>query len=204
MIPRNGKITFLCALSGLVSSVLVATMPNALAEAPNDRHGLGKQAPPPPPPEAPKARTANPSKAQGGQSQTSADAEKYCASIGTNTTQAANLLREQQLRELETQIEQRIKELDAKRAQVQQLIDKSEAIFSKADQSLIDLYSKMKPDAAASQIAKLDDDIAVALLVHVKTKEMSAIMDEMEPERGAVLAKKLSQKIRAQKEGKPN
>jgi flagellar motility protein MotE (MotC chaperone) len=201
MIPRNGKTLSPVVLSGFVSYMLLTMMPNAFAEPVHDKQARGK---PLAAPVLPEPAKVNSSKTESGQPQPSAEVDKYCANIATNTNQAANLLHEQQLHELESQIELRIKELDAKRSEVQRLIDTNEAMLAKANQSLVDLYSKMKPDAAASQIAKLDDDIAVALLVHVKTKEMSAIMDEMEPERAAAFTKKLIQKIRAQKEEKAN
>ena len=143
-------------------------------------------------------------KPDGAKAKPSNDIDRYCANVAASATEAANAIREQELRALEQKIEQRIRELDAKRVDVQHLIENSEAILAKADDSLVALYSKMKPDNAANQIAKLDDDVAIALLMRVRTKELSAIMDEMDAERAASLAKKLSQKLRRGNEKRSN
>ncbi|WP_281800366.1 hypothetical protein [Methylocystis echinoides] len=50
----------------------------------------------------------------------------------------------------------------------------------------------MKPDAAAAQLAELDEDIAAALVLQFKSKTSSAILSEMDAARAAALAKRIS------------
>jgi flagellar motility protein MotE (MotC chaperone) len=56
------------------------------------------------------------------------------------------------------------------------VIDKYESILAKTNETLVSVYSKMKPDAAAAQFAMLDDDVAIALLSRLSPKASSQIL----------------------------
>jgi flagellar motility protein MotE (MotC chaperone) len=127
--------------------------------------------------------------------------QQYCANIA-NTAAAAELaIREQQLRELEQQMRQRLEQLDQRRVEVQQAIERYEAVVRKAGETVANVYSRMNPDAAAAQIAGLDDEVAAALLLRLKPQNSSAILNEMEPPRAAAVAKKLADLTSAKPEG---
>lgn len=53
----------------------------------------------------------------------------------------------------------------------------------------------MRPDAAAAQIAGLEETKAIAVLYRLKPREASAILNEMEPGRAAQLTSALADKM---------
>jgi flagellar motility protein MotE (MotC chaperone) len=46
----------------------------------------------------------------------------------------------------------------------------------------------MRPDAAALQLAEMDEETAAAMLTKLEMKAASAVMNEMEPQRAARIA----------------
>ena len=86
----------------------------------------------------------------------------------------------------------KIVELEGKEAEVRDWVRKREDLLSRANDSLIAIYSKMKPDAASAQISAMDDDSASAILLKLKPSVASAIMGEMNAERAARLSDLLS------------
>ena len=55
--------------------------------------------------------------------------------------------------------------------------------------NLSTIYSKMKPAAAAEQLAKIDDMTAAAILLKLDPRATSAILTEMDPAKAAELAR---------------
>ena len=80
-------------------------------------------------------------------------------------------------------------------------IERLEAFEKKTDESLIAFYAGMKADAAAAQLSELDEDIAAGILLRLKTKSSSAILNEMQAERGAALIKRIG-RLRQLADGK--
>ena len=53
---------------------------------------------------------------------------------------------------------------------------------------MVDIYAKMKPDAAASQLASIDREMAASVLTKLKSRTASAILSEMPPDVASELA----------------
>lgn len=121
-----------------------------------------------------------------------ADTQQYCANIAAAAGAARNARQEKRLLEIEQQIERRLSELDAKRVQLQELLDRQDALVRKADESIVAIYARMRPDAAAAQFANMDEDQAAALLMQLQPKISSAILNEIDASRAVVLIKKIS------------
>jgi flagellar motility protein MotE (MotC chaperone) len=96
--------------------------------------------------------------------------------------QAAKLI------ELEDEIKKRITELDVKRAEYQEWMKKRDDAMKKAEEGVVAIYSRMRPDAAALQLAAMEDAMAAALLAKLPPRTASAILNEIEPGRAARLA----------------
>ena len=92
------------------------------------------------------------------------------------------------LNELEARIKARISELDAKTAELRTWIAKRDEIDKRANEKLVGIYAKMRPETAATQISTLDDDMAAAVLAQLTPRQASAIFNEIVPERAAKLA----------------
>jgi flagellar motility protein MotE (MotC chaperone) len=121
-----------------------------------------------------------------------AQAQKYCGHIANVANEARNALQKKQLAELEQRVRQRLVELEEKKAELQVLIDRHEALLHRADDALRDVYSRMRPEAAAAQLANMDEETAISLLAQLRPKQASAIFNEMEPAHAATLVKKMS------------
>ncbi len=88
---------------------------------------------------------------------------------------------------LESSIKQRIGELEAKRAEYVEWLKKRDEAMKNAEEGVVAIYAKMRPDAAASQLAAMDDVMASAVLSKLNPRTASAILAEMEPGRAARL-----------------
>ena len=116
------------------------------------------------------------------------DVRKYCTSIAVAASDARFAWQTSKLNELEARIKTRIQDLDAKGAEVRGWIERREAIEKKANEKLVGIYSKMRPETAAAQISMLDDDMAAAVIGQLTPQKASAIFNEIVPERAGKLA----------------
>lgn len=116
-----------------------------------------------------------------------AKANQYCMNIADAATDARHAWQKEQLAALEKEIEERIKVLEQKRAEYEEWLRRRNEFLEKADQSIVAIYSRMRPDAAALQLANLDDETAAAILTKLNPRSASAVLNEMEPARAAQL-----------------
>lgn len=118
--------------------------------------------------------------------------QQYCANIAASAETLRLERRRRELAELETQVSARLQALEARQNDLRKILDRLDAFERNAGEALVGLYSRMKPEAAAAQLAELDEDVAAALVLQLKTKVSSTILGEMEAARAAALAKKIS------------
>jgi flagellar motility protein MotE (MotC chaperone) len=78
------------------------------------------------------------------------------------------------------ELSDRIDALEKKRAEYETWVKKREDLLAKADASVVAIYSQMRPDAAAKQIAVMEDEAAAAILSKVNPRIASAILNEMD------------------------
>ncbi len=128
-------------------------------------------------------------------------AQENCANVAASAEAVRIERRRQQLASLEKEIATRLAALDEKREELRKLLERLDAFERKTSDSLVGLYARMKPEAAAAQLAQLDDDIAAALMLQLKSKISSSILAEMEASRGAALAKRIAE-LHNRKDGK--
>jgi flagellar motility protein MotE (MotC chaperone) len=125
------------------------------------------------------------------------DAAKFCSNIADAALDARVAWQQKELEAAEAKLRQRIAELEAKRAEYEQWLKLREDFLKKAEDSVVEIYSRMEPEAAALQIASMADDTAAAVLAKLRVRSASAILNEMEPARGARLADTLAGMRRA-------
>lgn len=116
-----------------------------------------------------------------------AKVNQYCMNIADAATDARHAWQKEQLIELEKEIEERIKVLEQKRAEYEEWLLRRNEFLEKADETIVAIYSRMKPDAAALQLANMDDETAAAILTKLNPRSASAVLNEMEPARAAQL-----------------
>lgn len=107
--------------------------------------------------------------------------------------------REQELNELEAElhkqrdeIEARIKKLDEMRSQIGQVLKDRVTVDQDRVNKLVEFYSNMKPKQAADIIGKLNEDLAVEILVKMKKKNAAEIMNLLEPAKAQNLSEKFA------------
>ena len=152
-----------------VGAIVLVGLLAGSAAAQND--GKPKQAAPPPPPDK------------------SADSgvSRYCANVAPVAAEARIAWETRRLNELDAQIKQRVAELEKAEAETRDWVSKREALLNAASDDVVSIYGKMDSEAAAAQLAAMDESIAVSILHKLNVRAASSILDQMEAARAARL-----------------
>ena len=92
-------------------------------------------------------------------------AQQYCVNIADAAADARVVWHKKTIAEVEQELERRVAALDAKIAEYQKWVTRRDEFLKKAKDSLLRIYSRMRPDAAALQLAALDEETAAAVLI---------------------------------------
>ncbi|WP_407061896.1 MotE family protein [Brucella gallinifaecis] len=114
---------------------------------------------------------------------------KFCGNIDDQAADARYSLQAKQLTDLKADVEERMRALEAKRKEYEMWLKRRDEFVNKAQDSLVDIISKMKPDAAAAQMTLIGDEAAAALILKLNPRVSSIILNEMPPEKAAKLAR---------------
>jgi len=115
------------------------------------------------------------------------DIQQFCANNISAASDARIAWQAAKLTELEAQVKKRIADLDAKRAEYVEWLKRRDEAMRKVQDDVVEIYAHMRPEAAALQLAAMDDTLAAALLAKFNARVASAILNEMEPARAARL-----------------
>lgn len=115
------------------------------------------------------------------------NAPKYCLNIADAASDARFARQAEALKALEAQIDERIKALEAKRAEYEDWLKRREDFLRKADESVVAIFTQMRPDAASLQMSVMDAGAAAAIMVKLNPRTASAILNEMDPRKAAQL-----------------
>ncbi len=108
-------------------------------------------------------------------------AEEYCANIANPAADARFAWQRKVLAGMEQEVAKRITALEEKTAELQKWLARRDEFSKKANETLLRIYARMRPDAAAVQLAALDEETAASLLVRLEPRTASLILNEMEP-----------------------
>lgn len=117
------------------------------------------------------------------------DVQQFCSNNAAVIGDARIAWQKARLAELEAKIRQSLAELEAKQAENEAWLRKREDMMRQAADSVATIYAKMRPDSAALQLAAMDDPVAAAILFKLPPRASSAILNEMEVDRAARLAR---------------
>jgi flagellar motility protein MotE (MotC chaperone) len=120
------------------------------------------------------------------------EASRFCVNAAPSIAEARIAWETKQLSDLDAQVKQRLADLEKAEASVKEWVAKKDAALKSASDDLVAIYAKMQPEAAAIQIAAMDDQLAAAILGKLKAGVAGAILNEMEAERASKLATFLS------------
>jgi flagellar motility protein MotE (MotC chaperone) len=134
-------------------------------------------------PDAPKVATSAEAPAP------ASEIEKFCVNNAAIAGNARLAWQTARLDELEAKIRQRLDALEAKKAEFVAWIRKRDEAMRQATESVVAIYARMRPDAAALQLAAMEDAMAAAVLAKLPSRTAGVILNEMESGRAARLAR---------------
>ena len=115
------------------------------------------------------------------------DIERFCTNIADAARERRYAIQKEELETLRGEIESRIAVLEEKRAELQMWVEKRETFSAAASEGLVEVYSKMRPDAAAQRMEKLPEDLTAALLSKLKPRAAGTILNEMTADKAATV-----------------
>ena len=101
-------------------------------------------------------------------------------------------IRENELKDLEERIEERITRLQEVEASVQVSINEYKQLYDERIRHLVKIYSSMKPNAAASLMNELDTTVAVEVFLNMKGDIAGGILSYMDTQKAATITKRLA------------
>jgi flagellar motility protein MotE (MotC chaperone) len=111
----------------------------------------------------------------------------FCANIADAARDQRYQLQKEELTKLQAQVDERIAVLEKRKNEYQDWLSKRNAFLKQAEAGLVDIYKKMKPDAAAEQMNLLDPNLVSAVIMKLKPAQASLILAEMEPKKAAMI-----------------
>jgi flagellar motility protein MotE (MotC chaperone) len=119
---------------------------------------------------------------------TQTDIEKFCTNIADPARDQRYLLQKQELTKLQADVDDRIKLLEARKAEYEDWLKRRNDFLEKADAGLIDIYKTMKPDAAAPRMEEMNPLIAAAIIMKLPARQSGLILSEMDPKKAGVIS----------------
>lgn len=112
-------------------------------------------------------------------------AERYCANIGDAAQDARFAWQAKTISDMEKELDKRIAAIDEKSAELKAWVEKREKFLDMANDGLVEIYTKMRADAAALQLAAMNEVTAAAIVMKLPPKIAGAVLSEMEAEKAA-------------------
>jgi len=123
---------------------------------------------------------------------TGARPDEYCANIANPAADARFAWQKKTLADMEQEIAKRIVLLEEKTAEYQKWLARRDEFSKKANDTVLRIYARMRPDAAAVQLATLDMETAASVLTKLEPRAASLILNEMEPAQAVRLTATIS------------
>ena len=115
------------------------------------------------------------------------EVERFCTNIADAARDRRYVLQTQQLEELKSEVDARIAALEEKRREFEGWLARREAFLAKAEENLVQIYSSMRPDAAAERLAEVRVDLAAAILMKLEPRTAGIILNEMNSKTAAAI-----------------
>ncbi|MDB5641940.1 MAG: hypothetical protein JWN07_1257 [Hyphomicrobiales bacterium] len=117
---------------------------------------------------------------------------QYCTALSSAASDGRLAWQAKRIEEMEARLRDRIAELEAKRAETADWLKKREDALRKADDVVVAIYSKMKPDAAAAQFSAMDESGAAAILSKLNPRAAGIVLNEIDASRAARIAAEMA------------
>ena len=113
--------------------------------------------------------------------------ERFCSNIADAARDRRYALQAAELKQLQADIDARMKALDAKKTEYETWLKRREVFLARAQDNVVKIYAGMKPDAAAERLAIVNAELAAAILMKLDTRNASVILNEMDNKAAATL-----------------
>lgn len=124
----------------------------------------------------------------GGELTSEEEIKQFCSNIAEPARDQRYLLQKQELEKLRADVDSRIAEMQKRKDEYQDWLKRRDDFMKQAEASLTDIYKKMKPDAAAQQLQSVKIEVAAAVIMRLNPSQSSLILNEMDPQKAAVIA----------------
>jgi flagellar motility protein MotE (MotC chaperone) len=125
-----------------------------------------------------------------GKAQPPADSTLYCRNITEAASDARLQWQTWKLVSLEARLRGRIEELQRTEKDFEEWVQR-ENLLNEVEDQVVSIIGRMRPEAAAAQLSTTDEEAAVGVLLKLKARVASSILDEMEPSRAAQLTQSM-------------
>jgi flagellar motility protein MotE (MotC chaperone) len=118
--------------------------------------------------------------------------QDYCSIVTDKASEERQARLVQSLEALEERIDEKLKELEAAKTSLEDVITRRDDLRNLAKQEVVSIYAGMEPAVAANQLEKVDAYLASSIIRQLKPRQASAILDESKPELAARLIRILA------------
>lgn len=118
---------------------------------------------------------------------TSDEIERFCGNIVDAARDRRYSLQSAELAQLQKDVDERIRLLEQKRAEYEEWLTRRETFMRQAEESVVQIYARMRPDAAAGQLTELRAEMAASILMKLDARVSSVILNEMDRKAAATL-----------------
>jgi flagellar motility protein MotE (MotC chaperone) len=115
------------------------------------------------------------------------EVERFCSNIADAARDRRYALQAAELKQLQGEVDKRIKALEEKRAEYESWLKRREVFLARAEEGVVKIYAGMKPDAAAERLAIINTELAAAILMKLDPRKASVILNEMDEKAAAAL-----------------
>ena len=126
------------------------------------------------------------------------DVRRFCSNIADAARDRRYALQKAELETLQKDIDQRIEAMEEKRAEYESWLARRNDFLAKAEENLVEIYSVMRPDAAAERLAEVHVEVAASILMKLQARKAGVILNEMDSKAAAVLTGILASATRKQ------
>jgi flagellar motility protein MotE (MotC chaperone) len=113
--------------------------------------------------------------------------ERFCGNIADEARDRRYSLQAAELQQLQKDVDDRIKRLEEKRAEYEDWVTRRETFMKQAEANVVQIYTRMRPEAAAGQLTQLRTEMAASILMKLDPRAASVILNEMDMKAAATL-----------------
>jgi len=130
--------------------------------------------------------------------ESASEIERFCSNIADAARDQRYALQAKELQRLQEEIDARMRQLEEKRAEYEEWMTRRQEFMALAEENVVQIYAKMKPDAAAERMEQLRAELAAAILMKLDARQAGVILNEMEKKSAAVVTTIMASAARKQ------